>query len=217
MSGTWSQANCAAFCSNSSTVVTVTPLEKQKSSRGFHETLRVAPALPTTSGSTKKTTKKLGIVIIASTTRELVKPIESRAPPKKKPDPRTNVRPPLTIADFHMRPRSLLPAEFLEADRLTSGVTSRGSVLVPSLTSTLASPLKSCTTVAYAVAAAIERSGLCGWTSRAVPNDLWAWRIGINAAVAVACSASAAISVDLRPKMVITFPPTSAPAVPANW
>ena len=80
MSGTWSQANCAAFCSSSRTVVTVTPLEKQKSSRGFHETLRVAEALPTTSGSTKKTMKKLGRVRIVSTTRELVNPSVRRAP-----------------------------------------------------------------------------------------------------------------------------------------
>ena len=60
--------------------MTVTPLEKQKSSLGDHDTLRVDPTRPTTSGSTKKTIKTPGIVSIVSTMSELVKPIVRRAP-----------------------------------------------------------------------------------------------------------------------------------------
>ena len=78
--GTCSHANCAAFCSSRSSVVTLMPLEKHRISRGDHETLWVGPARPTTSGKTKNTTKKLGRVSIESAISALVKPSLRRAP-----------------------------------------------------------------------------------------------------------------------------------------
>lgn len=64
--------------------MTVTPLEKQNSSLGDHETLCVGPWRPTTSGKTKKTMKTPGIVSSVSTMSELVKPIVRSAPLRKK-------------------------------------------------------------------------------------------------------------------------------------